>query len=83
MGLKKATGVLSTFPRFAKIEVNGDNASPLYEYLKSQTKGFLTRKIKWNFTKFLIDRNGNIVGRYAPTEKPEKLTKAIEKLLGK
>jgi len=71
----------TTFPRFAKIEVNGDNASPLYEYLKSHTKGFLTKKIKWNFTKFLIDRNGNIVGRYAPTEKPEKLIKTIEKLL--
>ena len=71
----------TTFPRFAKIEVNGDNASPLFDYLKTQTKGFLTKKIKWNFTKFLIDRNGNIVGRYSPTEKPEKLTKAIEKLL--
>jgi glutathione peroxidase len=71
----------TTFPRFAKIEVNGDNASPLYEYLKSQAKGFLTKKIKWNFTKFLVGRNGNIAGRYAPTEKPEKLIKAIEKLL--
>jgi glutathione peroxidase len=50
-------------------------------YLKSQTKGFLTKKIKWNFTKFLIDRNGNVAGRYSPAEKPEKLIKAIEKLL--
>ena len=71
----------TTFPRFAKIEVNGDNTSPLYVYLKSQTKGFLTKKIKWNFTKFLIDRNGNVAGRYSPAEKPEKLIKAIEKLL--
>jgi len=71
----------TTFPRFAKIEVNGDNASPLYEHLKSQAKGFLTKKIKWNFTKFLVGRNGNVARRYAPTEKPEKLIKAIEKLL--
>ena len=71
----------TTFPRFAKIKVNGDNASPLYEYLKSQTKGFLTNKIKWNFTKFLVDRNGNIAGLYAPADKPEKLIKEIEKLL--
>jgi glutathione peroxidase len=71
----------TTFPRFAKIEVNGENAHPLYEYLKSQQKGILTANIKWNFTKFLVDRRGNIVGRFAPTEKPEKLMKGIEKLL--
>jgi glutathione peroxidase len=71
----------TTFTRFAKIEVNGDNANPLYKFLKSQKKGILTENIKWNFTKFLVDRNGNIVGRYAPTEKPEKLVNKIEKLL--
>jgi glutathione peroxidase len=72
----------TTFPRFAKIEVNGDGASPLYVYLKSRRKGVLTPNIKWNFTKFLIDRNGNVVSRFAPTDKPEALAKAIEKLLG-
>ena len=69
------------FPRFAKIEVNGDNADPLYKFLKSQEKGILTENIKWNFTKFLVDRKGNVAGRYAPTEKPEKLIKKIEELL--
>jgi glutathione peroxidase len=72
----------TTFSRFAKIDVNGDNADPLYKFLKSQRKGVLTENIKWNFTKFLVDRKGNIVGRYASTEKPEKLTDEIEKLLG-
>jgi glutathione peroxidase len=71
----------TTFPRFAKIAVNGEHAHPLYEYLKSQQKGILTANIKWNFTKFLVDRKGNIVGRFAPTEKPENLTKEIEKML--
>jgi glutathione peroxidase len=71
----------TTFPRFAKIEVNGENEHPLYKYLKSQQKGIVTANIKWNFTKFLIDRKGNIIRRFAPTEKPEKLTNEIEKLL--
>ncbi|MDR2446004.1 MAG: glutathione peroxidase [Treponema sp.] len=71
----------TTFPRFAKIEVNGDNASPLYTYLKSQQKGVLTPDIKWNFTKFLVDQHGNVTARFAPTEKPEALAQEIEKLL--
>ena len=73
----------TTFPRFAKIEVNGENEHPLYKYLKSEQKGMLTAKIKWNFTKFLVDRKGNIIGRFAPTEKPENLAPEIEKLLEK
>jgi glutathione peroxidase len=72
----------TTFPRFAKIEVNGKNAHPLYTCLKSRQKGFVTANIKWNFTKFLVDREGNITGRFAPTEQPEKITKEIERLLG-
>jgi glutathione peroxidase len=71
----------TTFPRFAKIDVNGSNASPLYKYLKSCQKGILTPDIKWNFTKFLIDRNGNAAARFAPAEKPETLAKEIEKML--
>ncbi|WP_085833114.1 glutathione peroxidase [Clostridium merdae] len=70
-----------TFPQFAKIEVNGPNEAPLYTYLKSQQKGMLGSNIKWNFTKFLVDKNGNVVARYAPTEKPENLEADIEKLL--
>ncbi|WP_380878657.1 glutathione peroxidase [Sphingomonas sp. DBB INV C78] len=70
------------FPMFAKIDVNGDNAHPLYKYLKNQQKGLLgTEGIKWNFTKFLVDRNGQVVDRFAPTTKPEDLRGAIEKLL--
>jgi glutathione peroxidase len=71
----------TTFPRFSKIEVNGVNASPLYVYLKSQQKGVLTPNIKWNFTKFLIDRTGTAIARFAPTEKPEAIAKEIERLL--
>lgn len=71
-----------TFPIFAKIEVNGDNAHPLYAYLKHAAAGVLgTEVIKWNFTKFLIDRDGKTVGRYAPEIAPERLTKEIEALL--
>lgn len=70
------------FPMFAKIDVNGDTAHPLYKYLKSQAKGVLgTEAIKWNFTKFLVDRAGHVVDRFAPTTKPEDLRDAIEKLL--
>jgi glutathione peroxidase len=72
----------TTFPRFTKIEVNGANASPLYVYLKAQQKGVLTPNIKWNFTKFLVDRNGNVAARFAPTEKPESLAKELARLLG-
>jgi glutathione peroxidase len=70
-----------SFPMFEKIDVNGDNAHPLYKYLKSEKSGLLGSSIKWNFTKFLIDRGGRVVARHAPTSKPESLTKEIEALL--
>jgi glutathione peroxidase len=70
-----------SFPMFDKIDVNGDNAHPLYQYLKGEKSGLLGSAIKWNFTKFLIDRSGKVVGRYAPTTTPEQLTKDIEALL--
>jgi glutathione peroxidase len=70
-----------TFPMFAKIDVNGGNAHPLYQYLKNARSGLLGASIKWNFTKFLVDRAGNVVARHAPTTKPEALTKEIEALL--
>lgn len=71
-----------TFPMFAKIEVNGDGAHPLYKYLKSAKPGLLgLEAIKWNFTKFLIGRDGRVVERYAPTTTPESLASAIEDLL--
>ncbi len=70
-----------SFPMFAKIDVNGPDAHPLYKYLKSEKKGLLGGRINWNFTKFLIDRAGHVVARYAPTTKPESLDKPIAKLL--
>lgn len=71
-----------TFPMFAKVEVNGASAHPLYRYLKSAVPGILgTEGIKWNFTKFLVARDGRVVARYAPTDKPESLARAIEDLL--
>jgi len=71
-----------SFPLMAKIDVNGASADPLYDWLKAQAPGVLGSKgIKWNFTKFLIDRKGNVVRRYAPTDKPEKLEADIEDLL--
>ncbi len=71
-----------SFPMFSKIEVNGDGAHPLYKFLKKQEKGLLgTEAIKWNFTKFLIDKKGNVVDRYAPQTKPEDLQADIEKVL--
>jgi glutathione peroxidase len=71
-----------TFPMFAKTEVNGANAHPLYKALKQAAPGLLgTQAIKWNFTKFLVDRNRNVVRRYAPTDKPEKLALGIEAML--
>ncbi|HEY3893201.1 MAG TPA: glutathione peroxidase [Bradyrhizobium sp.] len=70
-----------TFPMFAKIDVNGGNAHPLYQHLKNARSGLLGASIKWNFTKFLVDRAGNVVARHAPTTKPEALTKEIEALL--
>ena len=70
------------FPIFAKIDVNGDDAAPIYKYLKDEAPGLLGSKaIKWNFTKFLVDRGGKVVKRYAPQTKPEELTKDIEALL--
>jgi glutathione peroxidase len=70
------------FPVFAKIDVNGDDAAPIYKYLKDEAPGLLGSKaIKWNFTKFLVDRAGKVVKRYAPRTKPEELTKDIEALL--
>jgi glutathione peroxidase len=71
----------TTFRQFSKIEVNGPNEAPLYTYLKSKKGGLLGKKIKWNFTKFLIDRDGNVVGRYPPTETPDKIEKDIQELL--
>ncbi|WP_065188021.1 glutathione peroxidase [Shewanella woodyi] len=71
-----------SFPMFQKIEVNGEDAHPLYQYLKSSAKGILgSQRIKWNFTKFLVDSDGKVLERFAPTTKPEALTKKIEKLL--
>jgi len=70
-----------SFQVFSKIDVNGDNAHPIFKYLKDKLPGFLSKKIKWNFAKFLIDRNGIPVKRYSPTTTPEKLIKDIEKLL--
>jgi glutathione peroxidase len=70
------------FPVMAKVEVNGAGAHPLYQFLKKEAKGILgTEAIKWNFTKFLVDRNGKVVDRFAPNDKPESLEKEIEKLL--
>jgi glutathione peroxidase len=70
------------FPMFAKIDVNGSNADPLYKFLKEAKPGLLgSESIKWNFTKFLVDRKGNVVERYAPTTKPEAIATTIEELL--
>ncbi len=71
-----------SFPMFAKIDVNGDHAHPLYRWLKDEKGGVGGSKIKWNFTKFLIGRDGKPVKRYASTTKPEKLAKDVEKILG-
>ena len=70
-----------TFPMFAKVEVNGGDAHPLYKWLRSEKSGVLGSRIKWNFTKFLVDREGNVVKRYGSVTKPEKLTADIEKAL--
>jgi glutathione peroxidase len=75
------TNYAITFPMFAKIDVNGNDAHPLYQYLKKAKFGLLGSSIKWNFTKFLIDRTGQVVARHAPTAKPEGLTREIEALL--
>ncbi|AZU60325.1 glutathione peroxidase [Neobacillus mesonae] len=70
-----------TFPMFAKIDVNGRDADPLFKFLTEQKKGILSSKIKWNFTKFLIDRNGQVAERYAPTTDPKKIEADVLKLL--
>lgn len=71
----------TTFPQFAKIEVNGDEESPLYTFLKAKQPGALGKGIKWNFTKFLVDRKGNVVKRYGPNKKPEQIEADIKKVL--
>jgi len=71
----------TTFPLFAKIDVNGKDAEPLFEYLKKQKGGFLGDDIKWNFTKFLVSREGTVIERYAPVTKPEKIESDILKFL--
>ena len=71
-----------SFPMFSKIDVNGDDAHPLFQWLRAERGGLLTNAIKWNFTKFLLDRDGNVIGRFAPTTKPESLSGNIEKALG-
>ncbi|MGY6499467.1 MAG: glutathione peroxidase [Acidimicrobiales bacterium] len=70
-----------SFPLFAKVEVNGSGAHPLYQWLRSQKSGALGNRIKWNFTKFLIGRDGQVLGRYAPSTKPEKIADDIEAAL--
>jgi len=71
-----------TFPMFAKVDVNGDGAHPLFQYLKKEAPGVLgTQAIKWNFTKFLVDRKGNVVRRYASTDAPESLEADIKAAL--
>ena len=71
-----------TFPLMQKVDVNGPEASPLFDWMKGEAKGLMgSTSIKWNFTKFLIDREGNVVKRYGPADKPEAIAKDIEKLL--
>ena len=70
-----------TFPMFSKVDVNGDDAHPLFKYLKEELGGILGSKIKWNFTKFLLDREGKPVKRFAPITKPESMEKEIKRLL--
>ncbi|EGA91345.1 glutathione peroxidase [Planococcus donghaensis MPA1U2] len=70
-----------TFPMHDLVKVNGTDAHPLFNYLTSNTKGFLTSDIKWNFTKFLVDQNGDIVSRFSPKDTPESFKKDVEKVL--
>lgn len=72
-----------SFPMFAKVDVNGSNAHPLWTYLKSQKSGMLGSGIKWNFTKFLVGRSGKVIGRFTPQTKPEELVGEIDSLLGR
>jgi glutathione peroxidase len=76
-----ASNYAVSFPMFDKIDVNGGNAHPLYQYLRHEKSGLLGSSIKWNFTKFLIDRSGKVVARHAPTTTPESLIRDIEVLL--
>ncbi|PJZ70980.1 glutathione peroxidase [Leptospira perolatii] len=69
------------FPLFKKIEVNGDKTHPVFQFLKNQAPGILGKSIRWNFTKFLIDKQGKVVKRFAPTTTPEKIDKEIKELL--
>lgn len=70
-----------SFPMFSKIDVNGDEAHPVYKWLKSQKGGLIGGGIKWNFTKFLVGKDGQVIGRYGSTTKPEKISKDIAKAL--
>ncbi|MDQ0208332.1 glutathione peroxidase [Alkalicoccobacillus murimartini] len=70
-----------SFPLFAKVDVNGGNAHPLYQYLKKEKKGTIGSDVKWNFTKFLVNQHGEVIERFAPTTKPEKIEPEIQKLL--
>ena len=70
-----------TFPMFSKVDVNGDDAHPLYQWLKSEKSGLAGDKIKWNFTKFLVGRDGQVIKRFGSTTKPEKIAPKIEKAL--
>lgn len=72
-----------TFPQFAKIEVNGKNEEPLFKYIKNEAKGVIGSRIKWNFTKFLIDKNGNVLKRFAPSDTPEKIDSYVAEQLNK
>lgn len=70
-----------SFPLFAKVDVNGSSAHPLYQYLKKEKKGTIGSDVKWNFTKFLVNQHGEVIERFAPTTKPEKIEPEIQKLL--
>ncbi|MBM0067405.1 glutathione peroxidase [Alkalicoccobacillus gibsonii] len=70
-----------SFPLFAKVDVNGSNAHPLYQHLKKEKKGTIGSDVKWNFTKFLVNQEGEVIERFAPTTKPEKIEPEIKKLL--
>jgi glutathione peroxidase len=72
-----------SFPMFSKVDVNGENAHPIFNYLKSELKGTFGNNVKWNFTKFVIDRNGKPVKRFAPITKPENMKELIEELITK
>ena len=71
----------TTFPRFQKINVNGKEATPLYTWLKKEKGGFLSKDIKWNFTKFLLDKEGHVINRYSPQTSPQDIENDIQKLL--